>query len=473
MRYLILIILTVISLSAKGMPLSFNQARELLYSNNLEIQAAREAVEIAKLELQATRGLRLPNIDFTGGYILMQRDIDIDFNGIKNSLDKVTQSILNESINNGVINQILSQLINLGLSPLMAADWSYTLQNRSTIIGGVSIVQPIYMGGRINAAIEASEAKLHQAEQLLRSIEYEKLNELVERYYGVVIARMALDYRTKAAENINRHLEEALELEREGVIAHSEVLYVQYKLSVAKREVEQTNSELMVAQSALQELLNYNDEIYADDRIFIVNTIQPIEYYKENAINLNPILQLSKESIAISEAGVKFMRADLLPEISALGSSTIFSKNLSNIIPRWSIGVGVQFKLFDGLAKERRYIASKKSLSVATSIVKNTEQEIMLFIDKEYYSAINSLQSIETINSSIEFAEAYLHTKREGFKEGMTTSIEVIDAELALEGAMLERVNEAYNFCKSLSHLLEASGLSDHFDEYRNMGIII
>ena len=189
MRYLILIILTVISLSAKGKPLSFNQARELLYSNNLEIQAAREAVEIAKLELQATRGLRLPNIDFTGGYILMQRDIDIDFNGIKNSLDKVAQSILSESINNGVINQILSQLINLGLSPLMTADWSYTLQNRSTIIGGVSIVQPIYMGGRINAAIEASEAKLHQAEQLLRSIEYEKLNELVERYYGVVIAR--------------------------------------------------------------------------------------------------------------------------------------------------------------------------------------------------------------------------------------------------------------------------------------------
>ena len=78
MRRLLLIIATLLHTALQAQELSFDMAREMMMSNNLEIEAARKAVDIAKLELHAARGLRLPNIDIIADYTLMQRDISID-----------------------------------------------------------------------------------------------------------------------------------------------------------------------------------------------------------------------------------------------------------------------------------------------------------------------------------------------------------------------------------------------------------
>ena len=77
------------------------------------------------------------------------------------------------------------------------------------------------------------------------------------------------------------------------------------------------------------------------------------------------------------------------------------------------------------------------------------------------------------MKSSIEFARAYLATKIEGFKEGLTPSRELIDAQLELQATELKQLAAAYDFCKSLARLLEISGLSDTFIEYQQKAILL
>ena len=53
--------------------------------------------------------------------------------------------------------------------------------------------------------------------------------------------------------------------------------------------------------------------------------------------------------------------------------------------------------------------------------------------------------------------------KNAAFLEGMSSSTDLIDAELNLAGVRTERLQAAYNFDLLLAQLLEAAGISDEF----------
>ena len=52
------------------------------------------------------------------------------------------------------------------------------------------------------------------------------------------------------------------------------------------------------------------------------------------------------------------------------------------------------------------------------------------------------------------------------FREGQSTSLDVIDARLVLGQAQIERASAAFQFARTLAQLLEVSGQTDRFTEY-------
>lgn len=473
MRYLITILALLLSLEAKTQGLSFSMAKNEMLENNLEIQAALQALEIADMELKATRGLRYPNIDFVGGYTLMQRDVKIDLNNIKNTLANTTHNFINEGVSSGLLMPNIADIISSGLSPILNTDWGYTLQKRSTLLGAITATQPIYMGGSINAAITAAEIAKQSAEYQLKAITNSLTTQLVEYYYGVILAEQAVELSKRVVRGIENHLFDAEALEEEGMIAHSEVLYIKYRLSEAERELYSATNKLKLARDALSNILNRECSEILTDRIFIVDSIYNIDYYTESTININPIILIARSNIALSEQGTKLARAALLPEVAAMGGAVVASHNLSDLLPRWSIGIGVRLKIFDGLDKERRLIAAQHANNASFTVAESVTNSITLLTEQEYYNTINSLRGVAKLRSSIEFATSYLEAKQEGFNEGITSASELIDAELELRAAELRELSTAFDFCKSLARLLEAAGISDTLEEYIEKAIFL
>lgn len=473
MRYLITILALLLSVEAKAQGLSFAMAKDEMLENNLEIQAALQVLEIADMELKATRGLRYPNIDFVGGYTLMQRDVKIDLNNIKNTLANTTHNFINEGVGSGLLMPNIADIISSGLSPILNTDWAYTLQKRSTLLGTITLTQPIYMGGSINAAITAAEIAKQSAEYQLKAITNSLITQLVEYYYGAILAEQAVELSKRVVRGIENHLFDAEALEEEGMIAHSEVLYIKYLLSEAERELYSATNKLKLARGALSKILNRECSEILTDRIFIVDSIYNIDYYTESTTNINPIILIARSNIALSEQGAKLARAALLPEVAAMGGAVVASHNLSDLLPRWSIGIGVRLKIFDGLGKERRLIAAQHANNASFTVAESITNSITLLTEQEYYNTINSLRDVAKLRSSIEFATAYLEAKQEGFNEGITSASELIDAELELRAAELRELSAAFDFCKSLARLLEAAGISDTLEEYIKKAILL
>lgn len=450
--------------------MSFSEAMNVMFENNSMVKSEQYNVDMAYNELRATRGLALPKIDLIGGYTLMQSDIDMDLGGSKGVVTESLKDAINQGVTNGIISSDLASLLTQGLSPITSMDWRYTLQKRSFGVVGATLTLPIYMGGRINIANRAARIALSAASYSLDATKSMLLTELVERYYGVVVARSACAVRQDVVDAIKRHLVDAEAMEEEGIVAHSVVVYAQYKLAEAERDLHDAINKVKVAEAALNTTVGIEQSINPIDRIFICNNIHNIDYYSDMAIALNPILCELRHGKQLSEEGVKLARAAMLPEIAAMGAGAIYSYQLSNMIPRWSIGVGVRIPLFDGLGKEYRYIASKSSVKSIKEDVENAQSNIILLVKKEYYNLENTISNISATRRAIDFAESYYNSALEGFREGVVSSADLMDACTELAATKVEYLNAAYENTLTLARLLEASGLSDTFIQYVEQG---
>lgn len=450
--------------------MSFSKAMNVMFENNSMVKSEQYNVDMAYNELRATRGLALPKIDLIGGYTLMQSDIDMDLGGSKGVITESLKDAINQGVTNGIISSDLASLLTQGLSPITSMDWRYTLQKRSFGVVGATLTLPIYMGGRINIANRAARIALSAASYSLDATKSMLLTELVERYYGVVVARSACAVRQDVVDAIKRHLVDAEAMEEEGIVAHSVVVYAQYKLAEAERDLHDAINKVKVAEAALNTTVGIEQSINPIDRIFICNNIHNIDYYTDMAIALNPILCELRHGKQLSEEGVKLARAAMLPEIAAMGAGAIYSYQLSNMIPRWSIGVGVRIPLFDGLGKEYRYIASKSGVKSVKEEVENAQSNIILLVEKEYYNLENTISNISATRRAIDFAESYYNSALEGFREGVVSSADLMDACTELAATKVEYLNAAYENTLTLARLLEASGLSDTFIQYVEQG---
>ena len=154
-----------------------------------------------------------------------------------------------------------------------------------------------------------------------------------------------------------------------------------------------------------------------------------------------------------------------------MGGASFYSYNLSEMLPRWAVGIGVSCPIFGGFSKQEQYRASKSVEQSVSDMTKKVEDDILLLVDREYYSLQNALLNINSSEHSIALAESYYVTALEGFRAGITPSSELMDARIALAASEVEYLDAVYNYIVSLAKLLEASGLSESFVSYVDGGV--
>ncbi len=254
---------------------------------------------------------------------------------------------------------------------------------------------------------------------------------------------------------------------------HSAILFLRYRLLEAEGEVSEAEYNLTIARRALQTTLNVDEEVWPTDELFSNGVIRSLDYYVDAARELNPIIQGAESISGLAAVDVQLKRAELLPELFAFGGGVVYDYKLSDMVPRWCVGLGASFKLFNGLVKERNYAASRLMSRGVDAQVDDVVADVLLMVEQSYYGVQQAIEAMQTHRSSMVFAQSYYTTIYEGFIEGVSSATELMDAQIALTATKVEWLNAAYEYCKALAKLLEVSGLSYSFNDYRQGGEVI
>ena len=446
----------------QGRTLSLEEALEMTLSDNPAIRAAEFNRRAAQQERRAAIGLRMPQIGITGSYAYLGKDIEIDLNNMKAPV----QNLAGQILQSGMIPSDYIPSISQMLSGAMAASWALPLQDRSLGFVGGDVTVPLWMGGKINAANRAARIN----EQTARSQGIQQRNalvsELVERYYGLALARQVIVVRQQVVDGVRKHLEDAAALEAQGMISRSEKLYVEFKMSEAERDLQNAQSQVETIAAALNSTIGQTDDYQPVTAMFILERIEPLDHFRTLAAERNPLLDQVDQKRRLAYEGVRAQRSSFLPQVVAMGGMSFYDYQVSKVLPRWAVGVGVNFKLFDGLNREYKYSAAKQTVRRVEALQDKAGNDISVLVEKLYNQMENYRTQMASIEASLAFAEEYLKTKNAAFLEGMSSSTDLIDAELNLAKVKTERIEAAYRYDVSLAQLLEAAGISDEFTAY-------
>ena len=443
--------------------LSLEEAIAVTLTENPVLKAAEYEERAAQQERRAAIGLRMPQINVTGAYAYLGKDIGVDFNNLKDPTREFAGKILGSGL---ITDPTILQGIQGLLNPMLEADWFLKVQDRSLGFVGGEVTLPIWMGGKINAANRAAKINEKSAVEQGNQTRNALISELVERYFGLSLATQVVAVRQQVVDGMRRHLEDAVALEKNGMIAQSERLYVEFKMAEAERELANAKLQVQTVASALSNTLGRENNWQPITTMFILSQVEELAYYQDLAQARNPLLNQVSLKRQLAEEGVRAQRAEFLPQVAAMGGASFYNYQVTGILPRWAVGVGVNIKLFDGLNREYKYSAAKQTARRVGELQNKAGQDVAILVEKLYNQMMNYRNQMTSIDASLAFAEEYLRMKQAAFKEGMSSSTDLIDAELNLAGVRTERLQAAYNYDLLLAQLLEASGISDEFPAY-------
>lgn len=465
-KTIFLALMTVVALTTyaqTGMEsLSLSQALDKALSNNPAVMAAQAEEDAAREERRAAAGLRLPQIGVTGAYVYMGDDIGVDLNGAKPFVGSALTDIGDLLTDAGLpIPEVLQNA-----EKLLNYDWDLTIQERDFGFVGGTVTMPVFTGGKINAANRAARLTEMTAAEKGTQTRGALVSEVVERYYGLVLAQDALKIRLQVYDAMQAHLSDAKALEAEGMIARADRLYVEVMAAEAERDLLAAGLELQTISAALGNTLNDAREFVPVSDVFVLNNIEPVSYFKQMAEDGNPQLRQVALTRDLAEQAVKLERSEYFPQVALMGGYNFYTYQMSKAIPNWVVGAGVKWNIFDGLSRERKISAAKHTVRQVEAVQVKAGNDIAVLIEQLYNEMQNYSDRLSSLDKSMEFAEEYLRAKNVGFREGASTASDLIDAELNLAKSRIERIQAAYLYDLMLARMLEAAGVSEMFEYY-------
>ena len=267
---------------------------------------------------------------------------------------------------------------------------------------------------------------------------------------------------------MQKHLEDAVKLENQGIISNADLLQAMVYDAQASRELSKAVRDFSIVNQALLNTMTLGDSSHIEpvSALFYLDSIEPQTYFTNLAQTTNPLLKQIETKKLLSEQKYKAERSEFFPSIALQGTYDIVNKDISNYAPDWEVGIGLKWILFDGVTR----IGKVKAASMQTRQVEEygmkARDDISTNINKLYNELNMFREQLAELGTANTYAEEYLRSREKEFHEEISNSTQVIDARLALAQVRIERLQAMYNYDLTLSRLLEYSGIASDFPSY-------
>ena len=429
---------------ARAGELSFAEALGMLRQRNEALQAARAEVRQRQEEVDAAQGLAWPRLEASARYTRIDEPVVID-------LDPIRQVILS---------------LHSNVPAAAVPPFTLTVQDDTFWKADVKASWTLFTGGKIAAAQDAARAELRSAEAGERATGETLASELARRYFALRLAGRACTVRAAVVDAIGQHVQHARRLEEEGMIARAERLHAEVALAEAERHLARSERDVELARIALAAVISSDDaEVAASTPIGVLSTLEPAAEFVTHAEASNPNLARLRAMRELAAVGGRAEKARYVPDVFVFGMHELHPSDLTILEPGWAVGVGASLTLFDGFAREHRIAAAKERETRVGALEARARRDIATLVEKHYREMVTARELVARLGRTRELAAENLRVRTRAFEEGMGTSLEVVDAQLAASRVELERAMAGYDFVVALAELLEASGQADRLPE--------
>jgi outer membrane protein TolC len=457
--------------------LTMRQAVALACERNPKIRQYAERMAGKKWEERGAIGRFLPTLSVGAGFNAMNDPLTMDLDPIR----KVMLSLQTSTMTKMAVDSFV-RANGAGLTPAMVAAFQKrygagaaaaldaavphfidTLKDKNYPSANISVVQPLFMGGKIVAAKKAASADRRGAGFEFDRTRNEVVQETFDNYCAVALLKQVVAVRREVVDGMAKHERDALGLTEAGMIARTNLLRARVAVAEARRSLDDDDNRLVLAKLALCKSIGFPETATVDisDTLARQTISGTCDDFLAAADSAQPILSYIRTRSDAAKAKVMAERSALLPRVAAFGKYELFPDYLSALEPHWIAGVTVNMDLFTG-GKNIAGLASARHLAAETEAAQESaRRDVRLWVRKAYIECCNDTARYAKLAFDESLARENLRQCRSRFENGYGTSLDVIDAELALEKNRIEKITALYDFHRSFMDLCTAAGESE------------
>ncbi|MCF8231416.1 MAG: TolC family protein [Bacteroidales bacterium] len=485
--FLLLLVMTGYKgMTQDSLQLTLQEALQMTYRNSPVIKESEYQQKEKEMQRKAAWGKHLPQLTINGNYQYMSDDIELDLNRVKGAITPLYQTLGNYGDFSDVPNpdpqtndempilpdqqstQVIREQFLSTARRLQSQDWTQTIQESEFATVHAKFKWPVFTGGKIRSANKAGEIREREAATKGRHKKNQLTSELINHYYGVRLARDAVQVRQEVMNVMKAHLREANRMFEEGMVAQAQLLHAKVYHAEAQRKLKKARRKYTIAQKALKNTMAFDENviIQPSSKLFYLKELKDAAEFKTLAKRSSPILKQISLNKKLVHQDYKSKKSDYYPKAAITGMYDLYNKDLSPQLPEWMVGISLQWNLFDGLARTRKVQAAKFKEKQIQQIHIKTENDLQTAIDKLYRELLMNVEQLRELDVSRKHAREYLRVSQKSFREGMATSSDVTEASASLSKVRIERLQVMYDYVKTLAKLLEITGNSDKFTAY-------
>ena len=312
-----------------------------------------------------------------------------------------------------------------------------TVDLTHVVVAQVSVMQPIYTGGRLTQMYKIAKATENIANIESNAQKDNIIYSVDEAYWRVVsVARkkqLAEQYQQLLIQ-LESDVQEAVQ---QGIATQSDLLKVMTQRGDADVKKLQAENGLTLSQMALAQVcgLPLATRFRLDEEGLTETTLPSDSLDTEAAVNNRSEMQLLTEAEKIAKSSVKLASAGLQPNIIAQASYMYTNPNMENgLSSNWdgkgffSAGVVVNVPIVhaDDIL---RYKAAKHAANVVTLKTEETRELLTLQTTQANQKLAEAQQKIALAQLTQKNAEEVLRMAQESFNAGLITASELMQAQ--------------------------------------------
>ena len=422
---LLTFVVTVSCMHAQRM-LTLEECRNLAIQNNKELQISGEKIKMADNEKKAAFTKYFPQLSANGAYMWNQKDINLlDMGALSSSLS---------SSLGGLAQLPMIQHLMSGVNDMQHLD----VQN--IWVGNVSLVQPVFMGGKIVNYNQITKF----AKQLAESMNNLQLQDLIyktDETYWQVISLVNKKKLADAYVDLLRKMDsDVTAMIYEGVATEADGLSVKVKLNEAEMAQTKVENGLALTRMLLAQICGLSleeDLSLADEKLdnFPVETSQASADLNEAFMNRNELRSLDLAT-KIYKRKERIALAEMLPNVALAANYFVTNPNVFNgfkndFAGMFNVGVMVKVPLSGWWEGTYRRNSAKAETRIKTLEWQDAREKIELQVNQSVYKVNEAGKKLIASSRNMENAEENLRRANFGFEEGVIPALNLMEAQTA------------------------------------------
>lgn len=406
--------------------LTLEECRSLAIRNNKDLQIAGEKVRIADNEKKAAFTKYFPQVSAAGAYMWNQKDMNLlDMGSLRSSIGSSLGGLAQLPVVGNLVDGI---------------DKAQHLDIQNVWVGSVSLVQPVFMGGKIVSYNQITR----YAKQLAESMNDMQLQDVIYRTDETYWQVISLVNKKKLADSyvglLQKMDQDVAAMIAEGVATEADGLSVRVKLNEAEMAQTKVDNGVALCRMLLAQVcgLSLDEPIaLADEKIDDFPQNEPDIKADLNAafMNRNELKSLElvsniykkKENIALSE---------MLPSVALAANYMITNPNLQNgfkneFAGMFNVGVIVKVPLSGWWEGTYKRNSARAETHIKTMELQDAREKIELQVTQSAYKVNEAHKKLIASSRNMEKANENLGHANYGFNEGVIPALNLMEAQTA------------------------------------------